>query len=183
MMDEKETVQGLVFDLVKAFVFRPNEVKITNSVSPGPNGGITILTLNVHPEDYGAVVGRNLRKIQALRIVTQLFGFHDRKEYRLLLPERERSRYIPAPYKPDPNWKPDTSMALLKRVLDKILRLPYGVMPIQTPEQTHFEISPHDGEYDFMERIAPQLHVIFHGIGKAQGHELYITMAAPQVRR
>src|SRR5438874_5759559 len=75
--------ERLLADLVRAFVFKPEAVTVT-SVADDREGGVTIMTLNVDRDDYGVVVGKEARKIQALRILVQLFGAKTRREFRLI---------------------------------------------------------------------------------------------------
>jgi predicted RNA-binding protein YlqC (UPF0109 family) len=169
----------LVRDIVKAFVFRPEHVDVTSSGSGGGQGSVTILTLQVHGEDYGAVVGKMGRKMQALRTITQLLGMKEQREFRLILPERDRSEhddYAPAAFEPNLRWDPKPTETLLRRLLDRVLSLPYEVVTVQAAEQTHLEISPAESEQEWLSRIQPYIHTVFHAIGKSEGHELYVDV-------
>lgn len=50
--------------LVKSLVKNPEEVRVTEKVS---EDGLVALSLRVHPEDMGRVIGRNGRTARALR--------------------------------------------------------------------------------------------------------------------
>jgi predicted RNA-binding protein YlqC (UPF0109 family) len=169
------TVEALVIDLVKAFVFKPEQVRLTSSGSETA-GSVTILTLDVDAEDYGAVVGKSGANIQALRVIAQLLGAKERREYRLLMPERERRAegYFPMPFVPSPDWTPNPAVALLRRVLDRVLSKPYNIAVIESGPQTHMEIVADGSERKWVAQLQPYLHKIFHAIGKSKGHELYV---------
>lgn len=173
-----DTDEKLVTDLVRAFVWHPDDVRATQR---GSGGGVTIIELNVNPADYGAVVGKGGRKISALQAIVQCFGLKDQRKVRLILPESERqgNGFMPDPYRPDTAWKPDKAIALLERVLKRILTSAFEISVVATGEQTNLEVAVDKNDEAWMAAMEPYLHTVFHAIGKSDGHQLYVKKAIP----
>lgn len=176
-------IVALIKDLVRGFVFQPNRVSITTMAADESESDVTILTLEVDPDDYGAVCGKAARKIQALRVITQLCGKKDGIDYRLIMPERERPRYaMQARFTPNLSWKPEATLNLLRRVLDRVLEKPYDIKVVSALDQTHLEVRADPKEIEWLMKIQPFLHLIFHAIGKNSGRELYIDATEAIIR-
>lgn len=172
-----DTDEALTEDLVRAFVWNPNDVHVTRRGEGG--GDIIIYELDVNPADYGAVVGKGGRKITALQAIVQCFGLKTQKKIRLILPPRDRpaNAMIPEPFRPDVGWKPEKTVELLRRVLAKILTSEFNIGVISTAEQTTLEIMADKNDNAWLEAMTPFLHTVFHAIGKNDGHDLHVKQA------
>jgi uncharacterized protein len=72
-------MKELVETIAKALVDHPNEVRVKS----GEGAQVTVLELQVHPEDLGKVIGRQGRTAKAIRTVLGAAGIKARKRYTL----------------------------------------------------------------------------------------------------
>ena len=72
-------MKELVETIAKALVDHPEEV----CVKSGEGAQVTVLELQVHPEDLGKVIGRQGRTAKAIRTVLGAAGIKVRKRYTL----------------------------------------------------------------------------------------------------
>jgi len=72
-------MKELVETIAKALVDHPEEVRVKS----GEGAQVTVLELQVHPEDLGKVIGRQGRTANAIRTVLGAAGINARKRYTL----------------------------------------------------------------------------------------------------
>jgi len=72
-------MKELVETIAKALVDHPEEVRVKS----GEGAQVTVLELQVHPEDLGKVIGRQGRTAKAIRTVLGAAGTKARKRYTL----------------------------------------------------------------------------------------------------
>jgi len=72
-------MKELVETIAKALVDHPEEVRVNS----GEGAQVTVLELQVHPEDLGKVIGRQGRTAKAIRAVLGAAGIKARKRYTL----------------------------------------------------------------------------------------------------
>ncbi len=72
-------MKELVEIIAKAFADHPEEVRVKSS----EGAQVTVLELQVHPEDLGKVIGRQGRTAKAIRTVLGAAGIKARKRYTL----------------------------------------------------------------------------------------------------
>jgi predicted RNA-binding protein YlqC (UPF0109 family) len=72
-------MKELVETIAKALVDHPEEVRVKS----GEGAQVTVLELQVHPEDLGKVIGRQGRTAKAIRTVLGAAGIKARKRYTL----------------------------------------------------------------------------------------------------
>jgi len=72
-------MKELVEIIAKALADHPAEVRVTS----GEGAQVTVLELQVHPEDLGKVIGRQGRTAKAIRTVLGAAGIKARKRYTL----------------------------------------------------------------------------------------------------
>jgi len=72
-------MKELVEIIAKALADHPEEVRVKSS----EGAQVTVLELQVHPEDLGKVIGRQGRTAKAIRTVLGAAGIKARKRYTL----------------------------------------------------------------------------------------------------
>jgi predicted RNA-binding protein YlqC (UPF0109 family) len=72
-------MKELVETIAKALVDHPEEVRVKS----GEGAQVTVLELQVHPEDLGKVIGRQGRTAKAIRAVLGAAGIKARKRFTL----------------------------------------------------------------------------------------------------
>jgi len=72
-------MKELVETIAKALVDHPEEVRVKS----GEGAQVTVLELQVHPEDLGKVIGRQGRTAKAIRTVLGAAGIKVRKRFTL----------------------------------------------------------------------------------------------------
>jgi predicted RNA-binding protein YlqC (UPF0109 family) len=72
-------MKELVEIIAKALADHPEEVRVRS----GEGAQVTVLELQVHPEDLGKVIGRQGRTAKAIRTVLGAAGLKVRKRYTL----------------------------------------------------------------------------------------------------
>jgi predicted RNA-binding protein YlqC (UPF0109 family) len=72
-------MKELVETIAKALVDHPEEVRVKS----GEGAQVTVLELQVHPEDLGKVIGRQGRTAKAIRTVLGAAGTKLRKRFTL----------------------------------------------------------------------------------------------------
>jgi uncharacterized protein len=72
-------MKELVETIAKALVDHPEEVRVKS----GEGAQVTVLELQVHPEDLGKVIGRQGRTAKAIRTVLGAAGIKARKRFTL----------------------------------------------------------------------------------------------------
>jgi len=72
-------MKELVETIAKALVDHPEQVRVKS----GEGAQVTVLELQVHPEDLGKVIGRQGRTAKAIRTVLGAAGIKARKRYTL----------------------------------------------------------------------------------------------------
>jgi len=89
----KEQDAAFLEYVVKALVDRPDDVKIDRKVD---EMGV-LITLDVHPEDMGKIIGRSGSTAKAIRTLLRVIGFKNNSRVNLKINEPEReSGGIPA---------------------------------------------------------------------------------------
>jgi predicted RNA-binding protein YlqC (UPF0109 family) len=72
-------MKELVETIAKALVDHPEQVRVKS----GEGAQVTVLELQVHPEDLGKVIGRQGRTAKAIRTVLGAAGIKARKRFTL----------------------------------------------------------------------------------------------------
>lgn len=94
IMEEKQTYQELLEYVVKNLVDHPDDVKVERKVD---EMGV-LLTLTVHPEDMGQIIGREGATARAIRTMVRIAGLKAHARVNLKIEEPEGGRG-PAPRK------------------------------------------------------------------------------------
>ena len=88
-MAEKKTVDEQFLDyVVKALVDHPDDVKVERRVD---EMGV-LLSLKVHPEDMGQIVGREGSTARAIRTLVRIIGLKNHARVNLKIEEPEGGR-------------------------------------------------------------------------------------------
>ena len=72
-------MKELVETIARALVDHPDDVKVKS----GEGAQVTVLELQVHPQDLGKVIGRQGRTAKAIRTLLGAAGLKQRKRYTL----------------------------------------------------------------------------------------------------
>jgi uncharacterized protein len=72
-------MKELVETIARALVDHPDDVKVKS----GQGAQVTVLELQVHPQDLGKVIGRQGRTAKAIRTLLGAAGLKQRKRYTL----------------------------------------------------------------------------------------------------
>jgi hypothetical protein len=72
-------MKELVETIARALVDHPDDVKVKS----GEGAQVTVLELQVHPQDLGKVIGRQGRTAKAIRTLLGAAGMKQRKRYTL----------------------------------------------------------------------------------------------------
>lgn len=91
-MDKKTVDQDFLDFLIKALVDHPDDVVVNRSVD---EMGV-LLTLKVHPEDMGQIIGRSGSTARAIRNLVRIIGLKNHARVNLKIEEPEGGRR-PAP--------------------------------------------------------------------------------------
>jgi len=83
----KEQDAAFLEYVVKALVDRPDDVKIDRKVD---EMGV-LITLDVHPDDMGKIIGRSGSTAKAIRTLLRVIGFKNNSRVNLKINEPERA--------------------------------------------------------------------------------------------
>ena len=125
MTDERYQDQEFIEYVVKALVDHPDEVKVGRKVD---EMGV-LITLDVHPEDMGMVIGREGMTAKSLRTLLRVIGAKNNARVNLKINEPEGStrghREEEAPAEPAPETPageaPRKEKPEEKRTLDDVM--------------------------------------------------------------
>lgn len=92
-MADKYTDQEFVENLVKALVSHPESVKTERTVD---EMGV-LITLHVHPEDMGYIIGRQGQTARAIRTLLKIVGARNNARVNLKIHEPEGSTHVRKP--------------------------------------------------------------------------------------
>lgn len=193
-----EQNEALLRDLVSAFVAYPKEIETKSDLDAAGN---ETLTLKVHGNDQPRVWGQGGRHIQALRTMFQFIGARDDRRITLLLVEPRWSRSVrpdPQPFRPNDQWDATETVALLNRLLSRILRKPFTISAYSPAERalaeaglsiqssadytSILEIDPDSTERNVVDALLNYARPIFHAIGKNNGRELKLDAKKDEAR-
>lgn len=90
-MEEKREDQLYLESLIKPIVSHPEEVKVSRKVD---EMGV-LLTLDVHPEDMGRVIGKQGNNAKAIRTLLKMVGV--KSNARVNMKINEPDRQVPGP--------------------------------------------------------------------------------------
>jgi len=90
-MAEKHLDQEFLENLIKALVAHPEDVKITRNVD---EMGV-LLSLKLHSEDMGQVIGREGSTARAIRSLLRIVGLRNNARVNLKIEEPEGSTRVP----------------------------------------------------------------------------------------
>ena len=93
MAEKKTTDQEFLEYVVKTLVDRPGDVKVDRRVD---EMGV-LLSLKVHPEDMGQIVGREGSTARAIRTLVKIIGLKNHARVNLKIEEPEGGRVPRAP--------------------------------------------------------------------------------------
>lgn len=176
--DKMTADESLLYDLVAAFTRHPQDIRVEGrQLKPGS----TLIELEVNRDDQPRVIGSRGKHIQALRTIFQYIAAREKREIRLILleptrGEREEERLE---FRPNMDWQPDNTLALIERVLGRVLRKPFQVNAISAGETTNLEVAADKTEKEIIVALKPSLHPIFNAIGKNEGRQLFIELPEP----
>lgn len=88
MAEERFPYQELLEYVVKSLVDHPEDVKVERKVD---EMGV-LLTLKVHPEDMGQIIGREGSTARAIRTIVRISGLKNRARVNLKIEEPEGGR-------------------------------------------------------------------------------------------
>ncbi|MDP2934196.1 MAG: KH domain-containing protein [bacterium] len=89
-MAAKNKDQDFVEFIVKSIVNNPDDVKVDRKVD---EMGV-LITLNVNPEDMGALIGREGSTARAIRTLTRIVGMKNNARVNLKIEEPEGGRRV-----------------------------------------------------------------------------------------
>jgi len=92
-MAEKHLDKEFLDHLIKALVAHPEDVKITRNVD---EMGV-LLSLKIHSEDMGQVIGRQGATARAIRSLLRIVGLRNNARVNLMIEEPEGSKRTPTP--------------------------------------------------------------------------------------
>lgn len=92
-MDKKTVDQDFLEFLIKSLVDHPDDVVVNRSVD---EMGV-LLTLKVHPEDMGQIIGRSGSTARAIRNLVRIIGLKNHARVNLKIEEPEGGRRAPMP--------------------------------------------------------------------------------------
>lgn len=104
-MAEQHNDQSFVEFVVKALVDHPEEVKTDRTID---EMGV-LITLKVHPEDMGQIIGRSGNTARAIRTLLRVVGAKHNARVNLKIHEPEGSMRGPRRERPAPSEEADTS--------------------------------------------------------------------------
>lgn len=90
---EKELDQEFLESVVTSLVDNPDDVKIERTVD---EMGV-LLTLDVHPDDMGKIIGRSGNTAKAIRTLLRVVGLRNNARINLKINEPEGGRRAPEP--------------------------------------------------------------------------------------
>ena len=90
-MAEKYLDQAFLESTIKALVAHPEDVKITRKVD---EMGV-LLSLKIHPEDMGQVIGRQGSTARSIRALLRIVGLRNNARVNLKIEEPEGSKRTP----------------------------------------------------------------------------------------
>jgi predicted RNA-binding protein YlqC (UPF0109 family) len=176
---EPNADEDLLVDIIAAFVSYPDDIGVTTLSQGGAN---ILIELEVNRADYGKVAGSQGRHITAIRTIFDFIGAREQRRIRVMLIDQPRIAprdfVIPPQFEENLNWKPDATVALLQRLLDRIFIKPFSIEVASAEATTNIEIRVDKKEQEIMDALKPHLQPIFHACGKASGRILYVE--APQ---
>jgi len=88
MAEKKQSDQELLEYIVKALVDHPDDVKVDRKVD---EMGV-LLTLKVHPEDMGQIIGRAGSTARSIRSLVRIVGLKNHARVNLKIEEPEGGR-------------------------------------------------------------------------------------------
>lgn len=88
MTEKKVSDQEFLESIVKALVDHPEDVKIERKVD---EMGV-LLSLKVHPEDMGQIIGKGGSTVRAIRNLVRIIGLRNRARVNLKIEEPEGGR-------------------------------------------------------------------------------------------
>lgn len=134
-----------------------------------------IIVMQSCRDDHPRIVGASGRNIQAIRTIFQFVGARRKEKLNIILNEPDSGQRQPiVPYEPNPDWKPDVVIALIDKILKKILASPFEAEAIGAKATTLLKLSVSKEDERILEILQPALQTIFHAIGRAQGHALHV---------
>lgn len=168
--------EKLLAEIVSSFVRHPDDVIVKTERLGGKN----VIQVEVNRDDYGRVFGSQGRQIQAIRTVFAFIASREGRQIGVMLLESTRGTKIePPPFRANLDWESKKLLSLLKRVLKRILALPFSVDETSVQETTNVTIATDPKEHRIIEALRPSLDPIFHAIGKNEGRQLYLEAPEP----
>jgi predicted RNA-binding protein YlqC (UPF0109 family) len=89
-MDKKTVDQDFLEFVIKALVDHPDDVRVDRSVD---EMGV-LLSLKVHPEDMGQIIGRSGSTARAIRNLVRIIGLKNHARVNLKIEEPEGGRHV-----------------------------------------------------------------------------------------
>lgn len=170
-----QKAEALVRDLVNAFTREPKHLRIATA----DRGGTILMSLQTDADDHPRIVGTQGKHIWALLFITALMGRKTGQRINLTLLEPWGGKRLPVlPFIPDPNWKPDRTLALAERVIEAAMPCGCSLEPVNVGELTTLELKPDEWSPE-IEGLGKAMHLLFHAAGKAQGRTIHVTMLPP----
>lgn len=147
-------------------------------------GSQIMLTIRAHADDHPKLVGSKGKHIWALQQIFQAAGRRAGETVQItLLPPVHGQRGRELEYVENEHWTPDNMAELLEMVLEATTISGVLMDPQDVGGMTTFLLVPGDANdpaarWDEKPGLAHALHLLFHAIGKTQGHIVHVQVEA-----
>jgi predicted RNA-binding protein YlqC (UPF0109 family) len=141
----------------------------------------TTITIDVHGDDFGKLVGKAGVMINSLKALFEIAGVRLGVKVRLILNNPKHGEIGDRPkFQTATNWSNEPIRQLLEKVCKLVFMSPFKVNAGDTGEATTLEIIAEPNERALRQsfRLGKSLGVIFHAVGKVQGRiEVFVDLA------
>lgn len=160
----------LLRDLAQAFTLHHKALKADGREV----GTLIMLTLQADTDDHPKLIGTKGKHIIALQTLFQAMRLSRPASLTLLEPTPAPREPI-TPFDPNPEWTPDSVIALATRVLAEICSQPFTIKVEAVGEMSVLLVETNELQQDGP--IQRSLHAIIHAIGKCQGRLVHVNVA------
>ena len=175
MSEEKGRDEELLRAIIGGFTSHPETLRVKTET----RGQSSIISFWAHRSDHPKIIGGQGKHLQAIRTIFLYIAKREGRQVTLLPNEPTHGEGEGFPvFEKRADWQPDSAIALMRRVLDRILRQPYKITPVSNEEQTILEITVEKQEQSIIDGLKPYLHTLWHAIGKNEGRKVYVDAPA-----
>lgn len=168
----------LLRDLASAFTREPKNLRVEGA----QRGANIIMSLQTDADDHPRLVGSQGKHILAMQTLFAIAGHNQGIKTTLTLLEPWGGTKQPVqPFQQNPDWQPDDTEQLMRRVLDATMPVPYTLEHIALGGLSTFEITPLATAGNMTKAIPmiqEALHLLFHAAGKTQGRTIHVTLGS-----